>query len=119
MDAGGAPSGINAGNETGVRRAFGTPTRKIHSREKRNEAMLTDEQRTRLMHEARKSRRRRQAQVDRIAGDVQRGKATKRRSGGVMDEGPQGGEIQKEGGPQAEEQDPGGSEGDGSEQNIV
>ena len=59
MDAGGAPSGINAGNETGVRRAFRTPTRKRHSREKRNEAMLTDEQRTRLMHEARKSRRRR------------------------------------------------------------
>ena len=57
--------------------------------------------------------------MDRIAGDVQQGKATKGRSGGVIDGGPQGGEIQKEGGPQAEEQDPGGSEGDGSEQHVV
>ena len=81
--------------------------------------MLIDEQRTRLMHEARKSRRWRQAQMDRIADDVQRGKATRGRSGGVIDEGPQAEEIQKEGGSRAKDQDPGGSEGDGSEQNIV
>ena len=85
------------------------PTRKRHSREKRNETTLTDEQRTRLIHEASDV----EEAVDRIAGDVQRGKATKRHSGGVMDEGPQGGKTQKEGGAQAESQDPGGSECDG------
>ena len=61
----------------------------------------------------------RPTQVNRVAGDVQRDKAAKWRSGEVMDEGLQGGAIQKEGGPQAEVQDPGGSEGDESEQNIV
>ena len=58
-------------------------------------------------------------QVDRIAGDVQRGKAATRRCEEVTDGGPQGGEIQREGGSQAEDQDPRSNEDNGSEQETV
>ena len=119
VDTGGASPGTDAGDETRVKKTFRTPTRKRHNRKKKSEAMMTDEQITRLMHEARKSRRRSQAQVDRIAGDVQRGKAAMRRCEEEADGGLQGGEIQKEGGSQAEDQDPGSSEGNGSEQETV
>jgi hypothetical protein len=119
VDTGGASPGTDAGDETRVKKTFRTPTRKRHNRKKKSEAMMTDEQITRLMHEARKSRRRSQTQVDRIAGDVRRGKAAMRRCEEEADGGLQGGGIQKEGGSQAEDQDSGSSEGNGSEQETV